>query len=102
MTDLAKIQRQIAQLQSDTAAQSTVVGSAVTLISGLSAQLKDVQAQLAAQGVDTSPLDAVITQMEANNATLSTAVASNTAAAAETAPATPAAAPADAGTQQSA
>jgi hypothetical protein len=61
----------VADVQADVTAQTTVIGSAVTLLQGLSAQL-------AAAGTDPAALDAIKASLDANTAALAAAVVANT------------------------
>ena len=70
---------QLDQLQTDVAAQKTVIDSAVTLLSGLSGSLKDA-------GTDPTKLAALAANLEANTANLAAAVTANTPSGAVTAP----------------
>lgn len=69
--------------------ETTVTQSAVTLLGGLSSQLADVKAQLAAAGADTAGLQSVIDQVNANSTALAAAVAAGTVAAPGAVPVTP-------------
>jgi hypothetical protein len=77
------IMSDLTQITADVANNTTVVGSALTLINGFAAQL-------AAAGTDPVALGALQTQLETNSSQLAAAVAANTPAAAQPAgPATP-------------
>jgi hypothetical protein len=81
----ATIMSDLTQLTADVATNTTVTGSALTLIQGFAAEL-------AAAGTDPVALKALQTQLEANDTALAAAVAQNTPAATSPAgPATPAA-----------
>jgi hypothetical protein len=78
---------EIAALQADVAADSTVEASAVTLIDGFAAQLAAAVAAASAAGAtpdQLSALNALHTSIEASSAGLSAAVAANTPAATAT------------------
>jgi uncharacterized protein YoxC len=62
---------QLTQLQTDVAANATVVGSAVTLLQGLSQQIRDLQN-------DPVALAQLATDLEAQSKALADAVAANT------------------------
>lgn len=85
--------QQLAALQAQVAENNSVVGSALTLIQGL-------RAQLDAAGTDPAALAALSTSLKATDDALAAAVAANTPAAPPSDPAAqaPAAAPADAPT----
>lgn len=92
-TEGTELMKTLADLQADVAANTGVTASAVTLISGIAAQLKNLSA--AGTPVDPAEIDALATQLEQNSANLSAAVVANTPAAPATAaqptpPATPA------------
>jgi len=65
---------QLTQLQTDVAANGTVIGSAVTLLQGLSQQIRDLQN-------DPAALAQLATDLEAQSKALADAVAANTPAA---------------------
>lgn len=71
ITNQEKIMADLSQLQSDVAAQNTVVQSVVTLLQGLKAKLD-------AAGTDPVALKALSDQLEANTKALSDAVTANT------------------------
>jgi polygalacturonase len=60
---------------------TTVTGSVVTLLSGLSAQIATITADLAAAGVDVTALKALGDQLTTNTTALAAAVTANTPAA---------------------
>lgn len=72
----------LAALQAAVAAEDTVIGSAVTMINGIAAQI-------AAAGVDPDALAALVTDVQASAASLAAAIQANQAPV----PATPAPAP---------
>lgn len=74
----------VADIQNEVTAQTTVINSAVTLLSGLSAALT------AAQG-DPAAIQTVIDDIDANTASLAAAVTANTPAATPASPSAPAA-----------
>jgi len=85
-----KMTLNIATLAADVEAQKTVVESAVTLLTGLSAALRDALAKLeaaiaagdpAAAAAAQAALDAIAADVEANTSKLSGAVVANTVAA---------------------
>jgi hypothetical protein len=71
LTQGKTIMASVADVQADVTAQTTVIGSAVTLLQGLSAQL-------AAAGTDPAALDAIKASLDANTAALAAAVVANT------------------------
>jgi len=77
------LQDDIATLQTKVAANTTVVGSAVTLLQGLSGQVASLKQQLADAGATPDQLAAIesfTTQLDAGTQSLAAAVAANTAA----------------------
>lgn len=75
---------EISALQSDVVAETSVNQSAVTLLQGLSSQLKTALAQAQAAGAtpaQLSALNTVSTSLQSNTASLAAAVAANTPAA---------------------
>jgi hypothetical protein len=67
----SKIMATVADVQADVTSQTTVIGSAVTLLQGLSAQL-------AAAGTDPVALQAIKDSLDSNTASLAAAVVANT------------------------
>ncbi len=74
---IIRMSKQIAALHAAVAANTTVVGSAVTLLSSLSQQLKDAIAAND-EGDDGAALEELSASLEANTAALASAVAANT------------------------
>lgn len=78
------VQDAIAKLTADVAAEATADQSAITLLQGLTAEIKALQAQIAA-GVDpaqiSASLEALATSIESNTTALASAVTANTPAA---------------------
>lgn len=64
----------LAELKAKVEAEATVVNSAVTLINGLSQQLKDALAA----GADPAAIQAIADELDAQSAALASAVAANT------------------------
>lgn len=80
---------EITQLQADSAAQTTVIQSAETVINGIAGQIAAAVAAAQAQGATPEQLQALTdlhTQLSANTAGLSASIAANTT---PPAPATP-------------
>lgn len=83
---------ELAQLQADVAAQSTVIASATTAFQGLAAQLASAEAAARSAGatdVQIASIAAVRQGLEANTAALATAIPANTPAAGQAATPTP-------------
>ncbi len=81
---MAALDTSITQLTSDVTGETTVVGSAVTLISGFQTQLAAAVAAAQAAGATATQLSALTaldTTLQQNNAALAAAVAANTPAA---------------------
>lgn len=72
---------QLDALATQVAETNTVIGSAVTLIQGIAAQLAQVQAELAAVGIDNARLNELATSLDTTEQALAAAVAANTPAA---------------------
>lgn len=75
---IVRIRMDIATIKDLVAQEKTQVDKAVALLNGLHQQLKDVSAQLAASGADTTALDEVAAGILANTQSLATAVAADT------------------------
>lgn len=74
----------LAALNAQVAQDGSLVSSAVTALNGLTKQVADLAAQLAAQGVPQAVVDqvqALADQMTANNAALAAAIPASTPAA---------------------
>lgn len=67
-------------LRSQVEQTNTVIGSAVTLIQGISATLQTVRAELAAQQVQNETLDSLAASLDASEQALAAAVAANSGA----------------------
>lgn len=67
----------LAALQQQVTETNGVIASAVTLISGLSAQLALVQAELSAVGVTSAALDSLKESLDSSEQALAAAVAAN-------------------------
>lgn len=72
---------QLDALATQVAETNTVIGSAVTLIQGIAAQLVAVQTELAAVGIDNTRLNELATSLDTTEQALAAAVAANTPAA---------------------
>lgn len=81
----------IEKIVADVAAQTSVVKSVVTLVGSLTKELVKVKDELASAGVDTTVLDNLAAQIEANTQSLADAVPANTEAVAPVAEPAPAA-----------
>lgn len=79
--EIARMSAQLDALAVQVAETNTVIGSAVTLIQGIAAQLAAVQAELAALGIDNTRLNELATSLDTTEQALAAAVAANTPAA---------------------
>ena len=70
----------VADIQAEVAEQGTVVDGVVTMLDGISQELKTIKSQLEGAGADTAAIDQIIADLDANTNKLAEAVARNTAA----------------------
>lgn len=68
----------LAKLQTDVAAQTTVIQSIQTLLAGLSKEITDLKTTLGDPAVAQKAIDDLAAQVEANSAALTQAVTANT------------------------
>lgn len=73
-----KIMASLDDLVVEVADQTSVITSAGVLLDGLTAQVQALRDDLAAAGMDTAKVDAVLASLQANKTALAEAVARNT------------------------
>lgn len=76
--EIRKMSAELDDLKAAVAAEDTVIGGAVTLLSGLAAQIDALAAQIAAGTATPADLTALSTDIKAETAALSNAIATNT------------------------